>query len=218
MNKQTSINIDFIRLLLCIVVIGSHILDLLNINNYFNNNFDFYCVWLFFVLSGYLNIESIEKKSEGFLYRRFKRLLPKYYIALGLSFIIYLIFENLTYEALSIFGANALMAQHLFIFNAPDTNTALWSLSYEFLFYILLSCYFKDRLIFIILIVITFLWGLLNEYVLMLGAGFLIGILLNKYKIELDFIRLKNLKLSKYTYEIYIFHFPIMYLIFHLTF
>ncbi len=216
MEKQTSINIDTIRLLLCLMVIISHILDLLKINNFFNTNFDFYCVWLFFVLSGYLNWHSINNKSEYFFQRRMKRLLPKYYFVLIASLVLWLVIGEVTEKHGLEFLLSFVMVQHLLAGTGPETNIALWSLSYEFLFYGLLSLYFSNRILGIGLIVITGLYGFLNGHVWLLGAGFLIGILLNKYQIEFDLIKLKKIKLAKYTYEIYIFHFPILFLAFYI--
>lgn len=218
MNKQTSINIDFIRILLCVVVIIAHVLDLLEIKNIFNTNIDFYAVWTFFVLSGYVNWESIKRNSNGFFKRRLKRLLPKYYIALAISFIIWILTNDINSKDLIEFIHSTFMIQHILGTQAPITNIALWSLSYEFLFYGILSMFFIRKGIGIALIIISAFFGLLNEYVLMLGSAFVIGILLNHLKIELDFVKLKEIKISKYTYEIYIFHFPLMYLIFYLIF
>jgi peptidoglycan/LPS O-acetylase OafA/YrhL len=215
MNKQTSINIDFIRLSLCIVVIISHLLDLLKINNIFNNNIDLYAVWLFFVLSGYVNWQSINNNGKGFFKRRMIRLLPKYYSVLILSFLIFILTNEITNDELYKFIYSIFMIQHLNSIQAPLTNVALWSLSYEFLFYGLLSVYFLDRLVGTGLIIVALIYGLLNYYVLLLGAGFIIGIILNEYKIQFNIISLPDIKCSKWTYEIYILHYPILYLFFH---
>lgn len=212
MNKQTSINIDFLRLFLCVIVIGSHILDFLKIENIFNERIDFYAVWLFFLLSGYVNWESINKNSHGFFKRRLKRLLPKYYIALTISYFIWLGWGNSGQETNFIFSFY--MIQHIGFIQAPETNMSLWSLSYEFAFYGALSLLFYKRMVGVGVIGLLVIFGLLNKYVLILGAGFLIGAMINKLNIEIDFIKLKEIKISKYTYEIYIFHYPILFLIF----
>lgn len=213
MNRETVIFIDNFRLILCIIVIISHILDFLDIDVFFNNGLDFLAVGLFFLLSGYLNWYSIVNNKNGFLLRRFKRLLPKYYYSLIICFLISIFFGSTEYNK---YLYNLFFLQHLNGIQSIQENIALWSLSYEILLYIILNIFIVNKKYFYIILIFIIFYCMLNVKFFILSIFFIIGILLNKFKVRINF-NMKDLKLGKYTYEIYIFHYPVLFILFNIS-
>ena len=111
-------------------------------------------VLFFFVISGFsiklnsnkLNLNSDEGINKYF-YKRFKRILPPYYISLIIAGLIAFIFFNRYDNSLSLYN----LAGNIFFLQTPGAikgnwflpyayNGVLWSLSFEMFFYFLYPC------------------------------------------------------------------------------
>lgn len=120
---------------------------LLPFSEQYDFRYGFLGVELFFIISGFvifMTIEKIETTSE-FLYKRFIRLFPIYWVCLLLSFMIVRI-GGLTnrivgYEDLLV---NFTMFQALF--GVKNVDGSYWSLFYELIFYIFIAFLILFRL------------------------------------------------------------------------
>ncbi|MBT2159749.1 acyltransferase family protein [Zobellia barbeyronii] len=191
--------LDSIRGIAALVVLYHHIFKLNK--EVFQNNlsdtsfviFDFVsglnkeAVLLFFIISGFsIGLSTLKrplndrKSINGYFYRRFKRILPIYWIAIFLSLLVG-IGLNLLY--LRDFSFLNLMGNLVFLQTSdslPESwvipygmNGPLWSLSYEMFFYVLFPLvYFINK---------KFLkkLGLYTKYVALLLV-ILLGIIINK--------------------------------------
>ena len=98
----------------------------------------------FFVLSGFVMIIAYYKNSKidflNYLKNRFARIYPIYFIAIFLMFILSIFSKNIDYEGLilNLFIMQAWVSGKALAINAPG-----WSLSVEFLFYILFPFLFN---------------------------------------------------------------------------
>ncbi|MEH1820665.1 MAG: acyltransferase [Nostoc sp.] len=147
LGKQRIEQLDGLRAICALVVLMTH---LINGAYWFTNNIDFspslffksiasfghIAVLIFFVLSGFVIGYTTPQKftwkeAKNYVIRRLIRLYPIYLFALLLTFI----FTENTYNLLDIVG-------HLFFLQGwlvpvIKNNLALWSLHYEFIFYLL---------------------------------------------------------------------------------
>jgi len=157
-------NFDFLRIVAAVFVIVTHSYDLSGINehdllNRLSKNtlcFSHLGVAMFFVLSGFLIIQSAEntKGFYQFMVKRLLRILPGLFCALVLS--IFILGPIVTDLALSTYFANPDTYMHLVTLtlynirhlNLPGVfennpinavNGSLWTLSYEFTFYLIVS-------------------------------------------------------------------------------
>jgi peptidoglycan/LPS O-acetylase OafA/YrhL len=177
-------------------------------NDYFiNDYFSYYAVNLFFLLSGYVNSYSGFRKRKGFLKRRFMRLYKQYYIVCVLSIIIAVYYDVFVFNDLFIlvFGQ--------FIVGNIESNVSLWSLSFEMIMYFLFYLFLSRRyVLFSVFLIIYLLYCLLWMRGFELIILFVVGILLEKANFKISSFK-KEIKWAKYTYEIYIYHFLILFVI-----
>jgi peptidoglycan/LPS O-acetylase OafA/YrhL len=143
--------LELIRGLACLQVFFSHIFIVLMFHGRAQLNPAFWklavldwsyeSVMVFFVLSGFVIALSQQRKQQDFLAfmrSRFRRLEPLYLVAIAFSFGL----ENFFYSPPAI----GTLVGHLFYVQgsnlAPvfNVNTPLWSLSYEFFFYLVFAC------------------------------------------------------------------------------
>lgn len=106
-------------------------------------------VLFFFIISGFSIGLSLHKKPlnskvsiNDYLYRRAKRILPIYWFSIGLSLLLSIIIPTIHNQSFSIYNllGNLLFLQTPDVVNSWFTpygnNGPLWSLSYEFFFYL----------------------------------------------------------------------------------
>jgi peptidoglycan/LPS O-acetylase OafA/YrhL len=108
-----------------------------------------YGVFVFFIISGYIVPASLERKGSvrTFWVSRLFRLYPLYLLAVGIAVALYLVhFGSLRGEdsdpATSVFSQLLMMSNVLAGHNLPNV---VWSLSYEMVFYLLLTALFIAR-------------------------------------------------------------------------
>ncbi|MGS0526301.1 acyltransferase family protein [Zobellia nedashkovskayae] len=191
--------LDSIRGIASLIVLYHHIFKLNKavFKSYFSDIsftiFDFIselndeAVLLFFIISGFsIGLSTLKRPLKdknsvnGYFYRRFKRILPIYWIAILLSFLVGISLNILNLEDFSI---RNLLGNLLFLQTSkviPESsiipyglNGPLWSLSYEMFFYLLFPLvYFINK---------KYLKkvGLYAKYVLLIAA-IMIGIVINK--------------------------------------
>ncbi len=143
-----------------------------------------YGVQLFFIISGFVIFNTIEKIKSGkeFIIKRFLRLYPTYWICLIITTLIINLFQKYSLESISVrqFLFNLTMIQE--ILGEKNVDTSYWSLQPELFFYAFI-------------LILFWLKQLKNiEYI---GYVWLAIILLNAaFKIELYFqpIRLLNIR------------------------
>jgi peptidoglycan/LPS O-acetylase OafA/YrhL len=109
-----------------------------------------YGVFVFFLVSGYIVPASLERKGSvrTFWVSRLFRLYPLYLLAVGLAVALWMMhFGGLSGEdahpATSIFSQLLMMSNVLAGANLPNV---VWSLSYEMIFYLLLTALFMARI------------------------------------------------------------------------
>ena len=108
-----------------------------------------YGVFVFFIISGYIVSASLERKGSvrTFWVSRLFRLYPLYLLAVGIAVALYLVhFGSLRGEdsdpETSVFSQLLMMSNVLAGNNLPSV---VWSLSYEMVFYLLLTALFIAR-------------------------------------------------------------------------
>lgn len=215
-NKINSESIDSLRTISCLIVVLSHVYELStnNYNNLINELVSFTAVAVFFYLSGYVNYISYENKNNPVIFwkARIKRIYPAYFLAVLLSFTLAYIFdvEKLSYLSNYIFLQS--WATETII-----TNQALWSLAYEMFLYLIFPAFFvvRNRAFwgFLAICIVLIVFHKINALILLLC--FLAGMIKARNKKEFKkFYFFPNI--GKWTYEIYIFHFPALFLLFEL--
>ncbi len=146
-------------------------------------------VLFFFVLSGFSigyslkgNLLTNKGQTNTYLYKRFKRIIPIYLLALLFSLIVGLLIKNVHQPSYSITNlvGNLLFLQTAveatpYWFSPYGKNGPLWSLSFEMFFYLFLPFFsyliIKIRLyarirIWILLVCLTVVSILINKYVI----------------------------------------------------
>ncbi|MDR1896542.1 MAG: acyltransferase [Prevotellaceae bacterium] len=119
-----------------------------NFSSKWDWNYGHYGVSLFFTISGFVIFLSIEKVGnvKEFLFRRFMRLYPVYWVCLLLSFFVILIGKsNLSIPTAKELICNFTMFQGLLYVRNVDGS--YWSLLPELMFYIMISVLFKLKLL-----------------------------------------------------------------------
>jgi peptidoglycan/LPS O-acetylase OafA/YrhL len=112
----------------------------------------------FFIISGYLIFQSIERSSSllSYYWKRVLRLFPGLLVVLGLTIILGIfVYDNNLKSYLSNKTMWSYLPNNLFLFNLQfgisgvfeggAINGSLWTLRYEFSFYILLSLFYFLR-------------------------------------------------------------------------
>ena len=144
-KKKFDVNLESLRGFAALFVVFQHLFD--TFNNWLDSNYQLrnildyhfpghFSVLLFFVLSGYVIGVSHKERLTGshigmYLKKRWVRLYPIYLVCVLLTLLV----AYKPYSVISIFG-HLTFTQVLFtpVFNE---NTALWSLNFEVLFYLL---------------------------------------------------------------------------------
>jgi peptidoglycan/LPS O-acetylase OafA/YrhL len=143
--------LELIRGLACLQVFFSHIFVVMMLHSRVKTNpafwklavldWSYQSVMVFFVLSGYVIALSQQRKEQGFISfmrSRFRRLEPLYLVAIALSFGL----ESFFYPppAYHTLAGHLVYIQGSAIAPVFSTNTPLWSLGYEFFFYLIFAC------------------------------------------------------------------------------
>jgi peptidoglycan/LPS O-acetylase OafA/YrhL len=108
-----------------------------------------YGVFIFFIISGYIVPASLERKGSvrTFWVSRVFRLYPLYLLAVGIAVALYLVhFGSLRGEGSD--PATSILSQLLMMSNVlagQNLPSVVWSLSYEMVFYLLLTALFIGR-------------------------------------------------------------------------
>ncbi|MGJ8716051.1 MAG: acyltransferase family protein [Maribacter stanieri] len=157
-SGYSSIFLDSLRLLSALVVVFVHANDQWITES--NNGYDIghlghTAVIVFFVLSGFVISFTCRTKNRGwkqYLQARLSRLYSILFPALIFSALIEIIISNLDLSILSEYTRGASWPRYIFtlffvsesgFFSvAPPINRPLWSLSYEFWYYIIFGLYF----------------------------------------------------------------------------
>lgn len=143
--------LEALRALASIYVFLHHTLytfDLLEKKSFFWYFFNFgqEAVIIFFILSGFVISKSLEKNNYSFkiyFLHRFTRIYSVVLISYLVSYICWIIYSNTNFPTYSDFLFNVLMLQDNVMFRPGTivsplfTNNPLWSLSYEWWFYML---------------------------------------------------------------------------------
>ncbi|WP_419876224.1 acyltransferase family protein [Candidatus Pristimantibacillus sp. PTI5] len=199
-----------LRGLLALIVVLFHIygssvtekwINPLNVS--FMDNIGHASVSVFFVISGYLIIQTIKRKSgmRHFWNDRFLRILPVFLCIHFLVFIIgplinYKFFDGLTEgEYFLYFFANMLMMPGIFDF--PMAQVVAWSLSYEMAFYIVASSlYFSVKNYKKLYASLSIFLGISIIWVKPLTLFFLVGVAV--YILEMKFPQVTRKKVIVY--------------------
>jgi len=129
----------------------------------FVSNLNHLAVLFFFVLSGFAIALATQKldltqnqDTNVYLYRRFRRILPLYWIAIGFTCLIGMLngnyWSNDSYSVVNLIG-NLLFLQTsdkigAYWFSPYGLNGPLWSLSYELFFYLFFPIYIRTIALF----------------------------------------------------------------------
>lgn len=204
--------IDSWRSLACLVVVCSHIYEFvtLDLNNYWNELISYSAVVLFFAISGFVNTHSFYSKASirEFFHARAVRILPLFWLSLSFGIVLAVAFGLFQWRYLwSVFALSP-------VFGTVPTNAPLWSLAYEIWLYLALPLLLVPLPLFVKAIsvfVIFFLFALFDHLPLLLA--FLVGVLLAgagcRWPLPLWFFP----RLGRSSYEIYIFHYPVFFVI-----
>jgi peptidoglycan/LPS O-acetylase OafA/YrhL len=114
-------------------------------NNWFHFSYGHYAVELFFILSGFLILLSLErsKSLKNFLVSRFVRLYPTFWLCLLFSVLIVLtVYPGPKEIDLNVFVANLTMLPKQFLGNDSYIEGQWWTLEYEIYFYLFSSVIF----------------------------------------------------------------------------
>ncbi|MFD2516579.1 acyltransferase family protein [Salinimicrobium flavum] len=195
--KKRIDELDSLRGIAAIIVVLYHYTfrfeELFNfkfITKYFNVPYGHYGVELFFAISGFVIFMSIEKINNPFkfLYKRFVRLYPTFWVGMILSFICISLFgPELLKVNISEFLINFTMIPSFF--NIDSVDGVYWTLKVEMFFYLVIflvlllkkkESYKLFGYIYILMGTISFI-VLKPTYYYFYGSLFLIGI--NFYKI-----------------------------------
>ncbi len=157
MLKQKSVFLDFVRISAALIVLYGHAVLLFfgDIDNspYLISNMRHFAVVLFFALSGYVigfTTKSNNRGPEQYAIARLSRLCSMVIPALVVSFVIYLIISYITLGSFLLLNgsdfiryllASTFMNELWLISSAPRINGVLWSVSFEFFFYLIFGVY-----------------------------------------------------------------------------
>lgn len=125
----------------------SEIYDSYDTNSLFNFSYGHYGVQLFFIISGFVIFMTINKIKTGldFVYKRFIRLYPIFWICLIITFFITTNIAPIFRRSTSDLLWNFTMAPTLFL--KPLIDGAYWSLLPELLFYVFIFGIYQLKLI-----------------------------------------------------------------------
>lgn len=194
-------NIQIMRGIAALLVLVFHTLEDLNIRGYhlfYKESFGEIGVALFFILSGYIMLYSIDKHNYSsspstFIIRRFIRIIPLYWILTTLVIIALFKFPHL-FKSSHELSENTILSS-LFFFNHDPLLRVGWTLNYEMLFYLILflSLVISRRyfviscLILLVLLLAHYIFGLnilgQDEYIINFLIGGIFYKILHYYKL-----------------------------------
>ena len=154
-NQNRVLELDSLRGIAALAVVFYHYTYKFrdNFTHVFSDKFDLsyghYGVQLFFIISGFVIFLTISKSRSGFdfLYKRFTRLFPTYWVCMTISFLVVNFIgriPDIKSDYLEYF-INLTMIQG--IFRVKSIDGAYWSLLPELLFYFIMVVIFQMRLI-----------------------------------------------------------------------
>ena len=144
---QRNLCLEFFRAAAAVMVFLHHLLGLPEVRHLMGKSVFLFvygheAVIGFFLLSGYVNRLSIDRQlptTANFLSRRFWRLLPQYWITVLFCFVVESL-QKQSFDLTTLLGHFFFVAtNHGEIVRGMSTNPALWSMSFEMWFYVLLS-------------------------------------------------------------------------------
>lgn len=146
-NKNRIYSIDLLRFIAAITVvmfhytfrgkiIGQTALDVPLLSSYFK--YGYFGVHLFFIISGFVILLSIQKNSIFlFIKSRIVRLYPAYWVCAIITFLVILFFGE-TYFNASLFQLFGNLSMLNGFFGVPSIDGVYWSLHVELIFYFLI--------------------------------------------------------------------------------
>jgi peptidoglycan/LPS O-acetylase OafA/YrhL len=219
MDKNTSHNLNIIRLFSALIIVAVHFYSIFisKFSYTYLPYFSTFVVGVFFIISGYVNQHSIQNHPNtfSFIKKRMIRILPSYYIALLFSFLL-LYYFKIPFANESYY--HFLLLQNLILeFPILQTNGSLWTLGYEFYLYFIFAFINRFKILYYPITLLVFVVGFMyNIYILLFYSLFFMGVFLysnnfNIFKNKSFFSDYKKgfRRLGYYSYEIYLFHYPI---------
>jgi peptidoglycan/LPS O-acetylase OafA/YrhL len=232
LNKIDENNFDFLRLLFAAFVVVTHSYfftgygdkDFLYSFTQGQTTLSYIGVRGFFIISGYLIFQSVQRSSSfnNYLWKRFLRLYPALFIALVFTVCIcFFLYEGTLKQYLTNVDTWTYVTNNILLYNlqygikgvlnGDAINGSIWTIKYEFSFYIMLSVFFlfkKSYKNVTYLLVLFFLFLLVGKFYffeklgniglvfskslsLNLGLFFIAGSLIASFKVE--FLRNKYL-------------------------
>ncbi|MCW2118494.1 acyltransferase family protein [Flavobacterium sp. 7A] len=162
MDTKKSLFLDFVRIFAALLVVYGHAVMMffgdIEGDRLIVSNMRHFAVVLFFVLSGYVigfTTKSNNRGAQQYAVARLSRLYSMVLPALVISFIIemilnYIALKNIHVDVISVvrYLITATFMNELWLFSsAPRINVVLWSVSFEFFFYLIFGVYLytKDK-------------------------------------------------------------------------
>lgn len=143
------ISVQYLRAFAAIMVVLTHISHKLNVNSidmleWFT--IGHYGVDLFFIISGFIMCLTVDKKQitfRSFMTARFIRILPLYWLLTTVALAVFLIEPSIVNSS----GGNTSILTSYFLLPTEDKFLIRngWTLSYEFLFYIIFSAFLFSK-------------------------------------------------------------------------
>lgn len=215
-DSRTRQFVNNYRIIAALVVVASHVFYVFSGNTYsvLNHVISFLAVLGFFIVSGYVNAASLSLKSDQqFVWARVKRLLPLYYLSVGLGFLaMFIAGKTILPED---FGA-LFFLQHWTGLQVMEGNGALWTLPYEMLLYLLLVSERRWPLSKYLAITALVLLGIATQspYGIIFYIAFQAGVaawdLKKSYPVHWPSGFETLNRWGKRSYELYVLHFPVV--------
>jgi peptidoglycan/LPS O-acetylase OafA/YrhL len=145
--------LDALRGIAALAVVFDHLspylLSTLKTNVYHWVDAGQYGVFVFFLISGYIVPASLERKGSvrTFWVSRIFRLYPLYLLVVGAAVLLWVLGQG-SLRGGQVDPANSVLAQLLMMSNVlagPNLPNVVWSLSYEMIFYLILTALFLAR-------------------------------------------------------------------------
>lgn len=194
LSLEKSIYMDFLRIFAALVVAAMHIFSFV-FPSYLNKAYHYAhsAVVVFFVLSGFVIAYTTNVKNRGIRQYAVARLSRLYSIlipALIISLLIELFLKQFNPETYLIINRGNTLIRYLlslfyineiwFFSSAPPINAPLWSLSYEFSYYLLFGLYFFKNEIKYFNYILIFSIFVIGPKILLLMPIWLFGVLVFK--------------------------------------
>ncbi len=163
--RERFLELDVFRGLAAFGVVLFHYTSVYNSFSHHTPEMQLYFSWgrfgveLFFIISGFVILLTLDNTKQGkdFIFKRFSRLYPAYWVAIILTFIVITIDQS-TFEQnidISFFDAIINLTMFQSFFNIPNVDPVYWTLGAELCFYIMMFILFKLKLLKHINIIVT---------------------------------------------------------------